>query len=223
MFMVKKVKQISRPSVRTPQWIIILLSLAVIGLTFAFIQSRSQANVDKLNYQAQLAHNQCDNKGNPAIDVTQKVTNDADSGQAGNYWALDNFSRHIQVYKQSDATYCVIVDYNGTFVGQAGQTSPGATGTLTGSEKGTIHGGYRAIINGVLLANPSLPIHGAIGPTDYQCDLSGNCPGAFNWTTKYFNTNASNFAFNYEWWGWTYKNAQHTWINASTGNSGDVM
>src|ERR1700730_18088035 len=32
------------------------------------------------------------------INATEKVVNDSDSGQAGNYWALDAFTRTIQVW-----------------------------------------------------------------------------------------------------------------------------
>ena len=165
----------------------------------------------------------CETTGGALVNVTQKIVNDADSGQAGNYWGVDTFNRHIQVFKQTDGSYCANVDYDGKFVGQAGQTSPGATGTLTGSESGTIKGGYSAVINGILKTSPELPVKGSIGTTDYQCDMTGNCPGAFNWVEKYFNTSSTNYAFSYAWWGWTYRSGTHTWVNASTGNSGDII
>ncbi len=165
----------------------------------------------------------CDATGSPVINVTQKITNDADSGQAGNYWAFDTITRQIKVYKQTDATFCAIVDYQGRFDSQAGQTSPGATGTLTGVEDGTFKGGYRATITGTLKANPSWQTKGSVGTTNYQCDLSGNCPGAVSWVNVYFTNGPSDPGFDYQWWGWQYQYQNHTWINSSDGNSGDII
>ncbi len=202
--------------------VVILLGALVVALSFFSLNVKTQAS-EKLNYQAQVSKRQCDTTGNPVINVTQDLSNDADSGEAGNYWGYDTFSRHIQVWKQADSSYCALVDYNGKFVGVAGQKSPGNTGILTGSEKGTIHGGYRVAIQGTLKSNPSWKTNGNVGKFDYKCDLSGNCPGAVSWDAQYFNTGAVGYTFDMTWWGWTYTNGQHTWINSSDGNSGDII
>lgn len=44
--------------------------------------------------------------------MNEKVINDVDSGLAGNYWAVDTCTRHIQVWAQTDGYYCAVVDFN---------------------------------------------------------------------------------------------------------------
>lgn len=189
-------------------------------------------------------------KGNLLINISEKVINDADSGQAGNYWGLDAFSRTIKVWNLGSDSYCAVVTYNGTFAAQAGQKSPGTTATtggiLTGDEIGTFKGGYVAQITGPLdVTDPgSWPLVGKANngvTVDYQCVINpdgtlqnGICPGAIDWTTKYFDTGNSSFTFNENPWGWTYigKDAptapdagtpDGVWHNFSTGNSGDIL
>lgn len=201
-----------------------VLGVLVGVLSILFVNQQSSARNDNASENGkELTMKSCDVKGDPIINVTQKILNDADSGQAGNYWGFDTIERKIQVWQVSDNKYCATVQYEGRFVGIAGQRSPGNTGVLTGSEKGEFKGGYRADITGQLLASPSLPMHGSLGTTDYRCDMLGNCPGAFSWTDKYFNTSAAGFTFSQPWWGWTYKNGDKVWVNASTGNSGDIL
>jgi hypothetical protein len=176
------------------------------------------------NPNAQLNKKECSPlAGNrPIIDVNEKVVNDADSGLAGNYWAFDTYTRHIQVWEQVDGNFCAVVDFNGAkFNAVAGQESPGETGILTGNEDGTFDGGYRAVINGSLLATPTWKVKGNVGTFDYQCDLNGNCPGYVSWIDQYFEPT---FGFTYSWWGWAYKGAHnHLWINSSDGTNGDVL
>ncbi len=165
----------------------------------------------------------CEAKGTLVINVTQKVVNSVDSGEAGDWWAFDTYNRKIQVWKQSGSTFCALVDYVGTFDAQAGQMSPGNTAVLSGREDGTFKGGYRAIITGALISNPDVATKGSLGTVDYRCDLSGNCPDAFNWTDKYFVTGATGYTFTYGWWGWEYRSGSHVWVNSSDGNSGDIL
>ncbi|HET9946835.1 MAG TPA: hypothetical protein VFQ63_02115 [Patescibacteria group bacterium] len=220
--MAKKTKQSSHSHTHL-HLLIVTLSVLVVILGFGFISTRSEAEKAKSEAQKQLVRKECNAKGNPVINVTQKILNDADSGEAGNYWAYDTIERRIQVWKGEKGTYCATVKYEGKFAAIAGQRSPGNTGVLTGTEKGEFEGGYRADITGALLSSPSLPTKGSIGTTDYKCDVNGNCPGSFDWTTKYFNTSAAGFTFSMPWWGWTYRNGHHIWVNAITGNSGDII
>ena len=189
-------------------------------------------------------------KGNFLINITEKVTNDADSGQAGNYWGFDAFTRTIKVWNLGSDSYCAVVNYNGTFAAQAGQKSPGTTSTtggiLTGDEIGTIKGGYVAQITGPLdVTDPTnWPLTGAVNQgnvVNYQCVINPDgtlqnnpCTGAVDWTTKYFDTGSASFTFNENPWGWTYvgKDASTApdpgtpdgvWRNFSTGNSGDIL
>lgn len=164
----------------------------------------------------------------------ERITNDVDSGEAGNYWAFDTVSRHIQVWSVAPNTYCATVTYfSSTFQAVSGQTSPGAGGTLTGDEYGSFAGGYQTtnFTAQLDINNPS--IWGTAGlvnagqPINYQCDITGNCRGYVDWSAQYF-THIS--GFDLLSWGWKYKgkdSQDHSstglWINASTGNSGDIL
>lgn len=205
-------------------FIIIACAFILSGAIFWTTTNNTQA-VPNLKPQKEVAKKACDTtSGSPVINVTQRIVNSVDSGQAGNYWAFDDYNRTIQVWKQSNNSYCALVDYQGKFDGQAGQTSPGnTTGTLTGNEDGTFKGGYRAVINGNLRSVPKLPIKGSIGLVDYQCDLTGNCPGAFSWPDKYFVNGETRYTFSYGWWGWDYTYKNKTWVNSVDGNSGDIL
>ena len=172
-----------------------------------------------LNWGSQTNANECVTTGKPMVNVTQKVVNDVDSGVAGNYWAFDDFNRHIQMWAQTDGTYCAIVTYKGHFTAVAGQTTPAGTGTLSGNEEGTIEGGYRASVTGTLLSSPLWDTRGSVGTTDYRCDISGNCPGAISWISQYFSRGNSDL----KWWGWIYHGGKNgTWVNAVDGNSGNI-
>ena len=193
----------------------IALGIATLALstTFAFADNNFGGN--------ELRKSACANiVGSPVIKVEQKVKNDADSGVAGNAWAMDNYKREIVVYKTTTAnTYCAIVKYDGKVVTFAG-ASPQNTGTVAAGIRGDMDGGYRATITGTLLASPLWKIHGNVGTFDYACDANFNCPGRVSWLGQYFN---SGYGFDYAWWGWKYTTKRNgTWVNASTGNSGDI-
>ncbi len=131
--------------------------------------------------------------------------------------------------------YCAIVTYDGNFYAVPGQRGPGGTSDLIDTPtnapvNGDMSGGRRAIITGTLLSTPvaGWPNFGTVTPvSNYKCDISGNCPGynalfpAGNWAEKYFDTGFTNVD---QWWGWKYDGGSHgTWINASTGNSGNIL
>jgi hypothetical protein len=173
----------------------------------------------QLQRNQEVGVRKCETKGSPVINVTEKIVKTVDSGEGGNNWAFDTLNRQIKVYKQSDDTYCALVDNEGTFDSQADEQSPGKTGVLTGKEDGTFKGGYRAIIVGHLMASPSWKLKGNVGTTYYNCTLDGNCPGYVNWVEQYF----SPYTFSYQWWGWEYQYKNNRWINSSDGNSGDII
>ncbi len=195
--------------------VVISLSFLVYGTVFADGPKLS------LNWESQLKPSLCGASGKPIINVHQRVLNDADSGFNG-YWAFDNYEREIKVWPLQNGTYCATVAYEGRFKAVAGQNSPGqgSTGVLTGKERGSFEGGYRAIITGSLLASPLWPTHGSVGATDYKCDIAGTCPGRVSWVEQYF----SYTGFDQPWWGWIYQGGRYgTWINASIGSSGDIL
>lgn len=176
-----------------------------------------------VDWGQQLAASTCVGKtGAPVINVTEKIQNDADSGMAGNYWALDTINRHIQVWSVGSNTYCALVTYEGTFNAQQGQTGPGGTGQIGSGVTGTFKGGYHTTnFTGTLLAPTLWKTKGSVGTVDYQCNLSGTCLGAIDWTTKYF-TGVSNFDLS--WWGWLYDAGTHgTWVNSSEGSFGNIL
>ena len=163
----------------------------------------------------------CEGTGLPVIDVIEHVVEDVDSGEAGNYWAWDDVRRRIRVWEQADGDWCAIVTYRGVFDAEAGEASPGAGGTLEGTEHGTFRGGYRAIVQGELLETAAWAWTGFVGTTDYACAIDGDCPGYVDWTYQYF---ASDAVFSYEWWGWIYQGGPAgVWANTSDGNSGDIL
>jgi len=203
---------------------------AVVGLLAA--SGVLAAPGPQLNYGAQLNSSQC-GSGKPVINVVEKVLNDADSGGAGNVWAFDSYTRQIQVWQTGfDSTtnlnvYCATVQYEGSFTTVAGD-SPGSDpnsippyfGSVAPDITGTMHGGYTATFEGTLSSSPEFSTHGNIGTFDYQCDPNGNCPGYVDWVGMYF-PGYSNFA--QPWWGWIYRTPHNgTWVNASSGNSGDI-
>ncbi|TBR26429.1 MAG: hypothetical protein EPO63_00200 [Candidatus Nitrosotenuis sp.] len=152
------------------------------------------------------------------IQVTQKVLNSVDSGVAGNNWAQDSYIRHIQVWQLSDGSFCAILKYEGHFVTFSGP-SPAGTSTVDAGVKGTFDGGY-VTTNFTGTLSPTVPTHGSIGSFDYQCDVSGNCPGFVNWIDLYF---ADTDGFDLTWWGWKYHAGKHgSWVNSIDGNFGDI-
>ncbi len=198
-----------------------LIKTALASMTAGLLLALPVAAMPLLNWGSEMNASECDKTGAPVINVTQKVINTVDSGEGGNYWAYDNLTRNIQVWETSGGTYCAEVSYQGKFDAQGGQTSPGAGGTLDGDEDGTFQGGYRAAITGTLMASPAWKTRGNVGTADYQCDITGVCPGAVNWVGQYFE---GGYGFAYEWWGWIYHAGAHgTWVNSSDGNSGDIL
>jgi hypothetical protein len=160
--------------------------------------------------------------GTLVVNVNQRIVNDADSGVAGNYWAFDTYNRHIKVWQTAPNTFCAIVSYDGGFTTVAGP-SPQNTGTVAAGIQGNFKGGYQATFTGTFAATK--PTSGNLGTFDYACVLSSSntvatCPGYQDWTTFYF---SSTSGFNENWWGWIYTTeANGTWVNAITGNHGDI-
>lgn len=194
---------------------------AVLAVVLVLCFSGSASAMPVLDWGSHVNPGVCDSSGALVVNVRERVVQSVDSGEGGNYWAFDNYTRHIQVWRESGGSYCVLVAYEGMFDGQAGQLSPGAGGVLSGDEDGTFQGGYWATITGVLKSTPSWPRRGFAGVHDYQCDISGSCPGYISWIDQYFEPG---WSFTYNWWGWIYHGGSHgTWENAVDGNQGDIL
>lgn len=172
-----------------------------------------------LDWSKETNRSVCQATGAPVVSVTQHVTGDADSGFHG-YWAFDSYTRRIQVWETGLGEFCAVVRYSGTFDAVADRPSPGEGVALDGDEDGNMQGGYRATITGEMLNEPTWPSRGTVGHYDYQCDMSGTCPGAVDWVDQYFETDAD---FQFDWWGWVYRAGRHgVWVNASDGSFGDI-
>jgi len=160
--------------------------------------------------------------GSVVINVVQKVVNDIDSGTAGNYWAVDDFVRQIQVVETTPGTFCASVKYQGSFTTVAGP-SPGASytsGTVGDGVVGTFEGGYVSThFPGSLKSG--VRTKGSIGTFDYGCDpATGNCPNYQDWRDLFF---TSTTGFDLAWWGWVYHAGNNgSWTNSADGNSGDI-
>ena len=158
--------------------------------------------------------------GTPVIDITYSVTNDSDSGSAGDWWALDNYQKLVQVWQESDGTYCAVVHYAGQFTTLAGQESPGKTvPSLPGGFTGTMAGGYTATFSGSLNPSPGYPTSGYIGAFNLGGGILGDTT-SFGWVSTYF-TSTNGFA--QPTWGWVYQGGScGTWYNTYLSTTGDI-
>jgi hypothetical protein len=162
--------------------------------------------------------------GTPVLNITFTVTNDADSGLGGDWWALDNYQKLVQVWQGSDGSYCAVVHYAGQFTTLAGQESPGTTvSSLAGGFTGTMAGGYTATFGGYTLnPNPGYPTSGYIGSFDLQGGVKGN-GASFDWVSTYFEATGNSPSFAQPTWGWVYRGGTcGTWYNTYLGTSGDI-
>ena len=187
------------------------IAVGLMGSTSAFASDGPAPNLPPLNCGA----------GPRVVNVTQHIVNDADSSLTG-FWAFDAYTRHIQVWQTTPGSFCAIVSYNGRFTTVAGN-SPQSTGTVAAGIHGNFRGGYVANFSATFA--PSRHTSGSLGTFNYACVLSaGNtvasCPGYQDWTTFFF---SSTSGFTENTWGWIYTTeANGTWVNASTGNHGDI-
>jgi hypothetical protein len=196
--------------------------VALAGLTAAAVvgsSANANPNEKHLNWgQSLSASDTACPAGSPLINVNQKISNDIDSGVLGNNWAYDDIVRHITVVSLGSNNYCASVQYQGSFTTVNG-SSPGGTGTIADGVIGTFQGGYTADFTGTF--NPIVKTKGSIGSVDYACNAAtGVCPGYVDWTTQFFTGVGG---FNQVWWGWVYHAGNNgNWINALSGNSGDI-
>jgi len=158
--------------------------------------------------------------GKVIVNVTYTLFNDTDSAVGGGTWANDTINRHLQISQVSDGMFCAMVSDNGSFVTFAGP-SPQVTGTVADGVKGVISGGERTTtFAGSLVSDPTYKVKGQLGTFDLMCDRNQNCLGAHPTISNYVTGWDGDLA----WWGWEYKTPQNgVWVNAITGNTGDIL
>ena len=145
-----------------------------------------------------------------------------DSGTCGNNWAQDLYTRNFvaQLPANGDGTFTVTEKFaKGHFSTLAGSspgacnTAPGGTATVKEGISGTFHGTFTIIVTGGIF-NPG-------GACDRNPD--GLCTTA-GWVSGFFGAAATyeipKFSFTYNASGQGL--ILHQWINADTGNTGDI-
>ena len=149
----------------------------------------------------------CKASGPALVNVHYTYTS-PDSGVGGNDWANDTINRQLQIWKTGVDTYCASVTDQGSFVTVAGK-SPEATGIVSAGITGKLKGGYTTTaLTGEFKPNGLATTRGNLGnfthedrPSFMSYGLSGALAD----------------------WGWVYETENNgTWINAFTGNSGDI-
>ena len=163
--------------------------------------------------------------------VTMTVTNDEDTGFVG-YWALDSYTKTIDLWQTSPGNFYALVTYSGTWETFAGALSPqnGVNEPFGGS--GPMNGGYIWTFTGTLLA--TYPTSGSLGTFNLggsSSDIllqtyahqSGN-PTSASWVSHFFSTTS---AYNPSPWGWAYTysgaTGTQTWCNSSVTSFGDIV
>lgn len=199
--------------------------LAAAAVIF-FVASQATAN-PRLNYGQNLNAAQCTPGATDkmVLNIVYQVVNDADSGFGG-YWAIDGYTKHVQVWDQGGGMFCVIAKYDGSFV-TVGGTSPSGGGTVSAGVTGTIEGGYNATITGATFTPGTARTKGNIGTKDYACTITAGaaqCGPIFDWVGAYFSGAGLDFEYAGSFqWGWIYHAGDNgTWVNANGNSSGDI-
>ncbi len=163
--------------------------------------------------------------------VTMSVTNDEDSGNVG-YWALDNYTKNINVTGptnfDSGGSYSATLTYTGTWQTFQGALSPGFGVPEGADASGPFSGGYTATFDAT---SSTLPDSGSLGSFDFGGTKSDILLGTYGNQTgdsgSIYDWVSSNFSGVTNWavptWGWTYTYGNQSWVNASSGNSGDIQ
>jgi hypothetical protein len=144
----------------------------------------------------------------------------SDSGTCGNDWALDLYARRFtaNLPANGDGTYTVLERFTkGHFSTFAGQ-SPGACQAST--HGATVKEGVTGLFHGsftIIVSNGTFDANGSCVKTDGQCTTAGWVEGFFGATATY---DIPQFHFVYTASGQGLILTQ--WINADTGNSGDI-
>jgi hypothetical protein len=163
----------------------------------------------------------CSTSGKALVNVHYTLINDYDSAVGGNAWANDTINRQLQIFAVGTGSYCAVVTDQGSFVTFAG-ASPQGTGTVGYGITGKIKGGYTTSPFTGRFNAGTLPTSGNLGTFDLQCTNAYTCPGAHPSFLSYFD-GPDSIAWSQPTWAWSYTTAKNgTWLNAYTGNTGDI-
>lgn len=159
--------------------------------------------------------------GTTTVNVTQNVSNDPDSGIFGGNWALDTFTRHIQIWQDGNQ-YCGKADDTGTFTtfGGAQGRSPQSGAALPEVVTGTMTGGTFGVLTGTL-GDAGRWV--ASGTPAAACASGYDCSAlTHTWVQNFFPGGSYAYGSN---WGWTYAadSAHGTWVNAAASSTGDIL
>lgn len=159
------------------------------------------------------------------LNITYKVVNDEDSGVVG-YWALDNYTKHVQVWQEPDGSFYAVARYTGQWTTFATALSPQIGDTEGSDASGTFEGGYVATLS----AGSFTRAFGNLGTFDlggtkadillgtYGNGQTGDAT-SFDWVSTYF----PDSSFKYVAWGWTYHYRNQTWNNFDYATTGDIV
>jgi hypothetical protein len=205
--------------------VVVLGILVGLMIPVAAQASSSGLNLDYGN----IAGSQCKNGSEKLlVNVSYTLTNDYDSGFAGNAWANDTINRNLRIWKVG-STFCAQTQDRGSFSTFAG-TSPSGTAHVDGGVTGDIAGGYvSTFFTGTYDAGAAshYATQGELGTFDLHCTDANNCPGAHPSPQSYF-TGGSTPGFDLRHWGWIYHadtTGQGVWLNqdnVTAASSGDI-
>jgi len=95
------------------------------------------------------------------MNVIYRVVNDEPTGNVG-FWALQDYARHVQVWRLPDGSFDWESRFEGTWTTFAGALSPGAGVPQAANGWGTFEG----VLNGTFTSSPYLPVCGYLGTHD---------------------------------------------------------
>jgi hypothetical protein len=151
------------------------------------------------------------------VNVTQNVVGDVDRGLDGHVWALDNYSRLLQVTQVGPNLYCAGTRYTGTFT-TIGGVSPQGTSWVSPGVTGSLGGGYKATVFWAKF-RPQAPTTGT-QTYNFACNTNGYCPGYVDWVSQYF---ANVYGYGWDRWQFVYSSAANGyWDNSFLLNAGDI-
>ena len=186
-----------------------LVTIATALAALALAATAAAAPGLKLDRHA-ISARQCSGDGAALlVNVVYVLTNDYDSGFAGNAWANDTIGRQLQIWQATDGTYCAAVSDLGAFTTFAGP-SPSGLSTVSAGVRGVLTGGYVTTRFTGTFA-PSLRTHGFLGTFDLACTTAYTCPGTHPSYLSYFSSTSGDDLAH---WGWIYYAGRHgTWLN----------